>query len=181
MSTQTVTPRSDKDVVPNADSRILRRSSRIAAKSAKSIEMLAEKVEQSIEKPKDNCNCNDNCKKCHLVGLIKNFMSSMQATGVSVEFQLKTAITLFTLIEKELAFLCSSDFDWTGKFIDVVLMKTTELQGQINTKLYLSEQLRNQAITLLQRVHKKIHLYIIKQKVSNMYYDEFLNKFIDQF
>lgn len=122
------------------------------------------------------------CKPCEKQFLVRemqdylNRISNLRASDTKVQLM----IDLFNLIEEKMAFMFSSDFSDNDRFVNVVHMKSIELQDQLKNA-EISEQTRQAASTLLMRVHKKIHLYLIKNEVHDEIYNEFLEKFVKQF
>jgi hypothetical protein len=137
-----------------------------------------EQVEPTLTTEEHNKICKP-CEKLFLVRQIQDYLTRISNLRAS-DTKVGLVIDLYALIEEKMAFLCSSDFSDNDRFVNVVHMKSIELQDQLKNA-EITEQVRQAASTVLKSVHKKIHLYLIKNEVRDEIYNEFLEKFVKQF
>jgi hypothetical protein len=131
-----------------------------------------EEAIQAVEEHRKVCKV---CKKSYLLDQIKNYM------GTGLNISVSKAINMFTLIDKEMDFICSKDFTPDLKFMYVLHDKSVGLMNDIKRNLSTTPALRQEINALLDRVHQKTHLYIIKYEVNDPHYNKFLSQFINQY
>lgn len=119
------------------------------------------------------------CEKKFIIQQIQDYLTII-SNFLTPDTKVGFMIDLYSLIEEKMAFLFSADFDNSTRFMNVVHLKSIELRHQLKN-VEISEQVRQKAFALLERVHKKIHLYLIKNEVRDEIYNEFLEKFVNQF
>ena len=121
------------------------------------------------------------CERMFLINKIQDYITRISNLRVS-NTKLELVIDMFALIEEKMAFLASSEFSKDTSFVNILYLKSIEIQDQLDQlkNSEISDGIRQAAITILKRVHKKIHLYLINNQLRDDIYNEFLQKFINQ-
>lgn len=135
-------------------------------------EAALEQAVQAVEEHRKVCK---SCKKSYLAEQIQSYM------GTGFNISVSKAINMFTLIDKEIDFICSKDFTSDLKFMYTLHDKSVSLMNDIKGNLPITPSMRQEINTLLERVHQKTHLYIIKYEINDPHYNKFLSQFINQY